>query len=128
LVRFKGPVVYHHLILTRTKFVCGQRAVLLLWGGRLFKRPDQCWLRSKAAPPSAHRGRFDGSAAASAAAGRRTRIWPDLPIRRKTGRPQVPVMPPSWLYTSHNRAQRKCTVYCDRTYENPTIPSVAVEV
>ena len=74
-----------HLILIRTKFVCVQRAVLLWTDGQtgVGCAPSMSPLRRPA--------------------GRRTRIGPDSPIRR----PQVPVMPPPRLHTSHNREKHE---------------------
>jgi len=37
---------------------------------------------------------------------RRTRFAPDLPIRQRTSRPQVPMMPPPRLHWIQNRAKR----------------------
>ena len=60
-----------YLTLIRTKSVCGQRAASL-----------DGWLRSIQCQTGRRRG-------GRAAAGRRTRIGTDSPIRRKTGRPQT---------------------------------------
>jgi len=45
------------------------------------------------APTEAGQGSFSGSGVPNA-------DQPDSPIHQKTGRPQVPVMPPPWLHAS----------------------------
>jgi len=76
-----------NLILIRTKFLCGQRALLLPWT-ELFRvlaalQRFAAIISSPRWPPRRQRG-----------------AGPDSPIRRKTGRLQVHVMPPPWLHAS----------------------------
>ena len=86
-----------YLILIRNKFVCVQRALC---------HPGRTVVYSVGCTPSLPcRLR---PAAASVAAGHRTRTGSDSAICRKTGRPQVPVRPLPWLHASHNHAERKC--------------------
>ena len=80
-----------HLILIRTKCVCGQHALLLPW-------KDNCY--SVGYTPRLHRHLH--LATASAGSGCRTWIGPESLINWKTGWPQVPVMSPPWVHKSHN--------------------------
>jgi len=99
--------VFFIVFLIRLRLVLGLGLINLpkvcLWTARVclsttLRWPDRCWLRSKAAIQTSHRRHLR--------AGRRTRIGPESPIRRKIGRPAVPVIPPPWLHASQNRAKR----------------------
>jgi len=65
-----------------------------------------CCEPNKPPPPSAPCGHHWRPVAASVAAV--TWIRPELPMHQKTGRPQVPVMLPPWLYASHNCTKHEC--------------------
>jgi len=82
-----------HLILIRTKFFCGQPAVLL-YPGRTVIYTTRPVLVVGCAPKMRRRRRLAADSAS-----------PDSG-RRKTDRPQVPVIRRPWLHASHDRAKR----------------------
>jgi len=90
--RFTWQTAVRILYIICLKFLCGQ--------GTMPGRTTDGWSYSAGTAPTG-----DAVSGPGLAEVHRTCFATDLPIRQRTGRPQVPVMPPPRLHSSQNRAK-----------------------